>query len=60
MFVLLIMHDMTVHYTKVRWRYQGPIPDTTIFVVSGVIKFIIISADGSINFQHFDRLQPHS
>ena len=29
------MHDMTVHYTNVRWWYQGPIPDTTIFVVSG-------------------------
>ena len=33
MLVLLIMHDMTVHYTSV---YQGPIPDSTIFVaVSG-------------------------
>ena len=35
------MHDMTVQYTSVRWWYQNPIPDTTIFVVvSGVIKLI--------------------
>ena len=40
MLVLLIMHGMTVNYTSVRWCYQGPIPDTTIFVVVGVIKFI--------------------
>ena len=41
MLVLLIMHGVTVHYTNVRWRYQGPTPETTMFVVSVVIKFIL-------------------
>ena len=40
MLVLLIMHGMTEHYTNVRLWYQCLIPDTTIFVVSGVIKCI--------------------